>query len=731
MWDALTSLNYSRKHGATSKNCTLSLSIRDWDIVTWKQVGHPLVGTLIASASSDSHSRLRWPSDRQDIAIFQHSALWSSDVTIHIDGKHVLSGGCFARETGINGTFPLLISCPFAILSAAKAQISISKILALNTKPVTILTLNCASSTIFANRSRAKLEQMLWEDALLDAQKVIELEPLSHVGYQLKHMALHGAQRYIEAIEALKVMHAKLASAHNLQTRKLRNKSISPFEVGSVIRKAIILRLDSAPLRLLDTTTGLLCDREAQISAFKTSTEYNGLLLSIMAYPDLPLGRIKDTMAMYFCYVMLSHRWGENEPLLHDIQDKVVYKLKGAGGLTKLQSFCKLVRHLGYHWAWVGTCCIDQSNSVELQNHSTPPLTVVYLSDVPSSSKSGALAKSAWNTRGWTVPEFLAPKVIRFYQQDWTLYLDDHSPNHKESVEIMLELEDATGIDAHALVAFQPGMRDAREKLRWASSRVTTVPEDIAYSLFGIFGIQLPILYGENALGRLLQEIIARSGDITALDWIGQPSEFNSCLPADITSYAAPPCALPYLSEDEIQTALANMSYPRFTNCRLRLPCIIFPVTEVRRRSGATQETLFTYGVKADGLDDLLITTEEKLIQFSRFRPTRQTFLLVRTWDRRLLELPDFADDVESLGGWSEPESLDGSPGEEELADPEFYSQALRLIARLGQPFGAFLLAQQRTGEYKRIASDHDIIAQVKDVTSAHSMMDIRTLEIL
>jgi hypothetical protein len=447
------------------------------------------------------------------------------------------------------------------------------------------------------------LEQMLWEDALLDAQKVIELEPLSHVGYQLKHMALHGAQRYIEAIEALKVMHAKLASAHNSE---LRNKSISPSEVGSVIRKAIILRLDSAPLRLLDTTTGLLCDREAQISAFKTSTEYNGLLSSIMAYPDLPLDRIKDTVAMYFRYVMLSHRWGENEPLLHDIQDKVVYKLKGAGGLTKLQSFCKLVRHLGYHWAWVDTCCIDQSNNVELQKslNSTfvwyrfSALTVVYLSDVPSSSKSGALAKSAWNTRGWTVPEFLAPKVIRFYQQDWTLYLDDHSPNHKESMEIMLELEDATGIDAHALVAFQPGMRDAREKLQWASSRVTTVPEDIAYSLFGIFGIQLPILYGENAqnaLGRLLQEIIARSGDITALDWIGQPSEFNSCLPADITSYAAPPCALPYLSEDEIQTAvsslrhtvamdeaskfynqLANMSYPRFTNCRLRLPCIIF-----------------------------------------------------------------------------------------------------------------------------------------------------------
>ncbi|KAG2339605.1 hypothetical protein BDR05DRAFT_967793 [Suillus weaverae] len=48
------------------------------------------------------------------------------------------------------------------------------------------------------------------------------------------------------------------------------------------------------------------------------------------------------------------------------------------------------------------------------------------------------------------------------------------------------------------------------------------------------------------------------------------------------------------------------------------------------------------------GSHDLQIITEEKLIQFSQLRPIRQAFLLVRSWDRRLLELPDFADDAES-----------------------------------------------------------------------------------
>jgi hypothetical protein len=137
--------------------------------------------------------------------------------------------------------------------------------------------------------------------------------------------------------------------------------------------------------------------------------------------------------------------------------------------------------------------------------------------------------------------------------------------------------------------------------------------------------------------------------------------------------------------------------------------------------------------VKADGLHDLLITTEDKLNNLFRARTSRQSFLLVRPWDRSLLGLPNFADlpdlsDSESEEDWSPPV---GPLGENEPADHGSYSRALRLIARLRQPFGAFLLAQQQGGEYKRIASDQNIIAQVKDITAIRDTMDIRTLEIL
>jgi hypothetical protein len=543
----------------------------------------------------------------------------------------------------------------------------------------------------------------------------------------------------------------------------MRQQYRSPAEAEYDIREVIHNQLTDTPPRLLDTTTGLLCDREAQISVFKSSTEYKELVSSTIKHPHLRMERIVEVVATYFRCVMLSHRWEEKEPLLNDIQNKVVYELEAVGGIVKLQSFCRIAREAHYRWAWVDTCCINKNNNTEVQKslnsmfvwyrHSA--LTIVYLSDVSPSSKAGALAKSAWNGRGWTVQEFLAPKVILFYQSNWTLYLDDRSSNHKESTAIMQELEDATGIDAGTLVAFRPGMTNAREKLQWVSTRVTTLEEDVAYSLFGIFDISLPVIYGEkqNALGRLLQEIVAQSGDITALDWVGKPSEFNSCLPARITSYEVAACKLSSLSEDEIQTSismlrndvtadsasklytlLSDLSAPRFAHRRLHLPCMVFCVTEVRRSQARDEQSYFTYEVKAHGLHDLSIRTGEKLIHFSPARPFQKTVLLVRPWNRHLLDLLE--DDTQIIEGDTQsvkdvcvPQSA--SQNEKGPGDMDSHSRALRLIVRLGQQFSAFLLMQQRGGEYKRIASDQDIIAQVKDMAFIHNTVDVRQLEIL
>jgi len=59
------------------------------------------------------------------------------------------------------------------------------------------------------------------------------------------------------------------------------------------------------------------------------------------------------------------------------------------------------------------------------------------------------------------------------------------------------------------------------QKMSWAAKRQTTRVEDIAYCLLGIFGVTMPLLYGEGsrAFLRLQEELINRFNDQTIFAW--------------------------------------------------------------------------------------------------------------------------------------------------------------------------------------------------------------------
>ncbi|KAI6123320.1 hypothetical protein EDD17DRAFT_1466570, partial [Pisolithus thermaeus] len=199
-------------------------------------------------------------------------------------------------------------------------------------------------------------------------------------------------------------------------------------------------------------------------------------------------------------------------------------------GFRKAPIFLHVALERDYLWAWSDTCCIDKHSVNEVQEtilsmfawYRQSALTIVYLCDV---ADTDSLVNSEWFHRGWTLQELPAPRTILFYTRDWSLYKNIASSNHKTDAVVLDELETATGIESRFLTNFSSGMDNARLKLQWASMRRTTRPEDILYSLFGIFDVRLPILYGESAekaLGRLLVEIISVSGDVSVLDWIGE-----------------------------------------------------------------------------------------------------------------------------------------------------------------------------------------------------------------
>ncbi|KAI5980614.1 hypothetical protein EDC04DRAFT_3152250 [Pisolithus marmoratus] len=495
---------------------------------------------------------------------------------------------------------------------------------------------------------------------------------------------------------------------------------------NQVIRSVILTTLTAMPTRLLHTHTGILCDRYAQVSYFTRSQQYSQLLSSCTTCnPDQRMQLIHTHVSKYFQYAMFSHRWGEGEPLLHDIDGQSIYDMSTKGGFAKLQAFCRTAREQDYLWAWSDTCCIDKGSGAELQMavvsmfawYRQSALTIAYLSDI---SDTGSLGNSEWFSRGWTLQELLAPPTVLFYTQNWSPYKNLTSSNHKPDATVLEELERATGIDPQFLTGFSPGVDGARSKLQWASLRRTSRPEDMAYSLFGIFNLRLPIMYGEpaeQALARLLGEVISRSGDISVLDWVGEASSFNSCFPAHIASYRSLPSPPPQLNAEEhtskisqqpipsstaLQTlyrSLAELPLPRFLSRRVILPCIAHRVTAIQLKTTDPDASSYAYEMQASGLRPLEITLPSELEDATISRVTLQ---LVRPWNPQLLG----------------PSTKPYATAEEQL------------LSELGKPFNALLLIELPSNQYKRIASSTLIAAHSVDSATV-LQSEVKVLEIV
>jgi hypothetical protein len=109
---------------------------------------------------------------------------------------------------------------------------------------------------------------------------------------------------------------------------------------------------------------------------------------------------------------------------------------------------------------------------------------------------------SRWFTRGWTLQELLAPSSVEFFCSNKEQLGD------KKSLERLLH--EITGIALAALQGTLLSEFSVNERMSWAETRQTKGKEDRAYSLLGIFGIYMPLIYGEgsaSAFKRLREEI--------------------------------------------------------------------------------------------------------------------------------------------------------------------------------------------------------------------------------
>ncbi|KAI3328515.1 heterokaryon incompatibility protein-domain-containing protein [Ustulina deusta] len=292
-------------------------------------------------------------------------------------------------------------------------------------------------------------------------------------------------------------------------------------------------------------------------------------LLKTRQYELIETNDIPDPFPQY---AILSHTWisPKDEITYQDFKHRKgdiendIFKQKG---WAKLKRYCDRAVKDGWDWAWMDTCCIDKTNPADTQEainamfrwYQNAGICYAYLEDVdvnkvldrpglangnllmdldldtiagkdnvadptsfPHMALRAFMIKAKWFTRGWTLQELLAPPYLVFVDHAWRRI------GTRESWAD--EIERASKIEARHLASFNPTdftLCSIAMRLSWASRRETTVEEDETYSLLGLFGISLPLIYGEGrlrAFNRLQRELITVYNDDSIFAWKALPS---------------------------------------------------------------------------------------------------------------------------------------------------------------------------------------------------------------
>jgi len=136
-------------------------------------------------------------------------------------------------------------------------------------------------------------------------------------------------------------------------------------------------------------------------------------------------------------YAILSHTWEYDEEItLQGLSGPLAVAQRR--GFLKIQQTCALAAQNSLEWAWVDTCCINKQASAELFEainsmfrwYQNAAVCYVFLADLePDADLETNLPKCRWFTRGWTLQELIAPRVVMFYDR----YAHPKAPKRKSA----------------------------------------------------------------------------------------------------------------------------------------------------------------------------------------------------------------------------------------------------------------------------------------------------------
>ncbi|KAI6101878.1 hypothetical protein F5141DRAFT_1218083 [Pisolithus sp. B1] len=224
-------------------------------------------------------------------------------------------------------------------------------------------------------------------------------------------------------------------------------------------------------------------------------------------------------------YAILSHVWGAGE---RDYFQKIGTKnVHMEPGYEKVEMCCGLAQQDGLDYVWIDNCCAD-ANARGTQSEARisayawfqqAQVCYAYLDDVDGDEdpreKFSRFRGSRWFKRSWTLQELLAPKHVFFFAKDWTMI-----GTKADLVEIISKVADIHK-DALEYPERIPCFSIAT-RMSWAKGRTSTKEEDKVYALMGLFGVNLPVVYGEGKTRTFLKlqtEIMKITDDQSIFAW--------------------------------------------------------------------------------------------------------------------------------------------------------------------------------------------------------------------
>lgn len=248
-------------------------------------------------------------------------------------------------------------------------------------------------------------------------------------------------------------------------------------------------------------------------------------------------------------YAVLSHVWGRDGEQSYQDLVRIQHEASRRGesdegsvlhaASPKIRNACAHALADGFEYIWIDFCCIDKTSSAEVSQavlamyswYGHAAVCYAYLDDVEADEDprlpDAKFRRSRWHTRGWTLPELIAPKTVIFLSVEWRELGTKH--------ELADVLEAVTGVDKGVLIhdVALDAISVAR-RMSWAAKRLTARKEDEAYALLGLFGVHMPIMYGEgaDAFLRLQEEILKVTGDQSLFVWDTNTSD--SALDAEL-----------------------------------------------------------------------------------------------------------------------------------------------------------------------------------------------------